>query len=85
MTAGLLTPKRGAHNVIDDISGRKIRSDKVRKTWDGLIVSEEDFDPKNPQLNLRGRTEDTSVTPTRERQPNKFVTEVDPASLNGNS
>jgi len=83
MTTGLLTPKRGTHNIIDDIDGFKIRSDKARKDWKGLVMSNGNWSPKQPQLNLRGRSEDTSVTPTRTRPADKFVTQVDPNSLNG--
>ena len=82
MSHGLLNPKLGEHNVICDISGRKVRSDKVMKTWENLIVSREDYDPKHPQLTLRAREERIAVTPTRDRPADKFVTEVDPDSLN---
>lgn len=82
MTDGLLPVKRGAHNVIDDISGHKIRSDKTRKNWKNQITSVEDYDPKHPQLNLRARSEKIGVTPTRDRPVDKFVTSVDPDSLN---
>ncbi len=83
MARGLLPVKRGTHLIIDDISGRKIRSDKARITWQGFVTSREDFDPKQPQLTLRHRAEDLSVRPTRVRPTDKFVTSVDPNSLNG--
>jgi hypothetical protein len=83
MSRGLLPPKVGKHNLICDISGEKIRSDKYRKTWDGLVVSPDDYDPKHPQLNLRPRKEKISVRPTRDRPVDVFVTSVDPNSLNG--
>jgi len=83
MSNGLLPVVRGQHLIIDDISGRKISSAEVRITWDGFVTSREDWDPKNPQLNLRGRDEDMSVKPTRVRPEDKFVTDVDPNSLNG--
>lgn len=83
MTLGLLNPIPGMHNVIDDIDGRKIRSDKARKDWRGLVMSAENWSPKHPQLDLRGREEKINVTPTRVRPPDKFVTSVDPNSLNG--
>lgn len=83
MTIGLLNPVNGLHNVIDDTSGRKIRSDRSRKQWDGIITSGDDFDPKHPQLMLRARSFDTSVTPTRVRTTDIFVTSVNPDSLNG--
>ena len=83
MTTGLLTPKRGTHLVIDDISGRKVRSDKVRMQWDGIITSGRDFSFKHPQLELRSRSENISVRPTRVQPQEIFVTSVNPDSLNG--
>ena len=40
----------GAHNVICDICGRKLKSHEVVKTWDGLIVCPDDFDEKHASL-----------------------------------
>ena len=36
--------------AISDISGLRVKYTKLRTTWDGLRVSPEDFDPKQPQL-----------------------------------
>jgi hypothetical protein len=36
--------------AISDISGLRVPYTKLRTTWDGLRVSPEDFDPKQPQL-----------------------------------
>ena len=36
--------------AISDISGLRVRYTQLRTTWDGLRVSPEDFDPKQPQL-----------------------------------
>jgi len=70
---GLLTPKLGEHNVICDISGRKIRSDDVMITWDGFVTSREDYDEKHPQLELRSRSDDESVKITRDRPTDIFI------------
>ena len=83
MTAGLLPVKRGAHLIIDDIDGRKISSADAVKDWKGLVMSKENWSAKHPQLNIRGRSENTNVTPTRTRPVDKFVTSVNPDSLNG--
>ena len=83
MSRGLLTPRRGTHLIIDDIDGFKIRSDKARIDWRGFVMSEGNFSEKHPQLDLRGRSEQINVTPTRTRPVDKFVTSVDPDSLNG--
>lgn len=83
MTAGLLPVRRGEHLVIDDIDGRKISSADAVRDWQGLVMSKENWSPKQPQLTIRGRSENTSVTPTRTRPADVFVTSVDPDSLNG--
>ena len=80
---GLLKRRHGDHNVVEDISGRKIRSDKVRITWQGFVTSREDWSPKHPQLELRSRSENISVRPTRVQPQEIFVTSVNPDSLNG--
>jgi hypothetical protein len=36
--------------AISDRSGFKVRYTKLKTTWDGLRVSPEDWEPKNPQL-----------------------------------
>ena len=66
-----------------DICDKKIRSDKHMKTWDNLVVCKECYDPKHPQLDIRGRSENINVSPVRDRKPDRFVTNVDPDSLNG--
>lgn len=77
----MTTFKVGCHNVIDDISGKKIRSDKVMITWDGLVTCREDYDPKHPQLDLRPRDDDQSVEIVRDRPTDVFVTSVSKSSL----
>ena len=67
MTAGLLPVRRGEHLVIDDIDGRKISSADAVRDWQGLVMSKENWSPKQPQLTIRGREERINVTPTRTR------------------
>ena len=83
MTAGLLPVRRNTHLIIDDIDGRKISSADAVMDWKGLVMSKENWSPKHPQLTIRGREERINVTPTRTRPVDKFVTSVDPDSLNG--
>jgi len=83
MTAGLLPVRRGEHLIIDDIDGRKISSANAVRDWRGLVMSKENWSPKQPQLTIRGRSENTSVTPTRTRPADVFVTSVNPDDLNG--
>ena len=83
MTAGLLPVRRNTHLIIDDIDGRKISSADAVMDWKGLVMSKENWSPKQPQLTIRGREERINVTPTRTRPVDVFVTSVNPDSLNG--
>ncbi len=83
MTVGLLPVRKGSHLIIDDIDGRKISSDQAVTDWRGLVMSRENWSPKHPQLDLRGRSENTNVTPTRTRPVDVFVTQVNASDLNG--
>jgi hypothetical protein len=76
------TKRLGTHWVIDDITGFKVRSDRIRTDWRGIVSDQNEWSPKHPQLDLRSRSEDVNVTPTRTRPNDKFVTSVDPNSLN---
>jgi hypothetical protein len=81
MTAGLLNPKLGCNNVIDDISGRKIRSDEVMITWEGFVTCAEDYDPKHPQIELKSRSDNERAKIVRDRPEDVFNTYVNPNSL----
>jgi hypothetical protein len=58
----------GDHNVICDISGQKRKRSECMYTWDGLLVSKDKWDPKHPQLNLRGKEDKIAVPDTRPRR-----------------
>lgn len=45
----------GNWNVICDSCGRKFKASSLRKRWDGLMVCEEDYERKHPQLSLKVR------------------------------
>lgn len=57
--------EKGSYNAICDISGFKYKRSQMKKTWDGLLVGREWWDPKHPQLNVRGRRERLSVPDPR--------------------
>jgi len=54
---------RGTHNVISDISGQKFKRSEMVFNWKGQLVHRlTEFEPKHPQLTIRGRTESIAVT-----------------------
>ena len=64
----------GDHNVISDYSGQKYKRSECRYTWDGYLVHKSEWEPKQPQLDIRGRDEQIGVADTRPRGPDKFYT-----------
>lgn len=56
---------KGDHWVICDRCGFKYRFSQMRETWDGLWVCEEDWEPKHPQLSVKGKEDDQRVLVTR--------------------
>lgn len=68
----------GDWNVISDRSGQKIKASDAMFTWDGLLVGKDQWEPKHPQLDIRGRDEEIAVPYSRPRQPDTFSsTEAD--------
>lgn len=68
----------GEWNLISDYSGRKIKSGESMITWDRFRVHHTEWEPRHPQLDIRGRDEDTSVPFSRPRKPDTFnVTDPD--------
>lgn len=59
--------------VICDICGSRFRMSQTRKTWDGLRVCPEDYDPKHPLLNIRGKADRQAVFDSRPEPPDRFV------------
>lgn len=68
--------KKGAWNVIDDVTGFKHKSTDLRLRWDGLYVSKENWETRHPQELLRARQDNMSVPFTRPRTADHFT---DPA------
>ena len=62
----------GDYNVISDYSGQKLKRSQCRYTWDNYLVGNEEWEPKQPQLNLRGRDEQIGAPDSRPRQPDVF-------------
>lgn len=64
--------RRGDHNSISDISGQKFKRSQMRINWKGQLVADDEYDPKQPQLTIRGRKEQIAVrdgTRTQKEDP----------------
>lgn len=55
----------GDHKVTCDHCGLVYLRSECKKQWDGLIACSECYDPKQPQLELRGRREKIAVKDVR--------------------
>ena len=64
----------GDYNVISDYSGQKLKRSQCRFTWDGWLVGKNEWEPRQPQLDIRGKEEQIAVPDSRPRQPDKFFT-----------
>lgn len=66
----------GNHWAICDRCGFAYRNNELKSTWDGLVVCEDDWEPRHPQDLLRGRADkiapDGHVRPEHE---DTFVTD----------
>lgn len=63
----------GDHYLICDRSGFKIRRSEAKRTWDNLIVREQDFEVRHPQDFLRGLRDQQAVKEPRSEAPDQFV------------
>lgn len=69
--------KRGQHNVIDDITGFKEKSGRMRKLQGeqkGLLTKDSNWNPAHPQLKIRVRKDKQTVPNVRTRQTENFIT-----------
>lgn len=75
----------GNHWVICDRCGFAYRASEVKKTWDGYIVCEKDWEPRHPQDLVRGHTDKIRPSgPVRPEPSDTFVTEPSYVSTTGN-
>lgn len=63
----------GDNWIICDLSGKKILMSRSVKTWDGLRVDPEWWDPKHPQLSVRAVPDHMAVIDGRPRPTNLFI------------
>lgn len=70
--------KKGDWNCICDVCGFKRKSSEMRKRWDGVMVCQEDWEPRQPQEFVRGVPDQQSLPWTRPEAPDTFVPVVLP-------
>ena len=63
----------GSHNCICDVCGQKVKFEKTKLRWDGLLVCEHDYETRHPQDFVRAKTDKIMVPVTRPRQPDVFT------------
>jgi len=63
----------GSFYRIDDRTGFKRRAERTRLEWDGLIVDETVWEPRQPQDMVRGIRDDQTVPLPRPRQTDQFT------------
>ena len=64
--------KAGQNNVICDRTGFEFKSGKLKKTWDGLWVRKESWEPRHPQEFLKGIADKQTVAVSRPEAPDDF-------------
>ena len=67
--------KPGAHNVICERTGFKIKSTDARKQWDNVIVRSRSFEKRHPQDFLRSRQDQPGVRDARPRPTDYFLSD----------
>jgi len=71
--------KLGDHWVISDISGFKFPASEMKKLTGeqaGLLVHFSEWNPEHPQLRIRARQDDQSVTNVRLRPADQFPEQI---------
>ena len=69
----------GDHWVISDISGFKFPSSEMKRLTGeqaGLLVHFSEWNPAHPQLKIKARDDDQSVTNVRLRPADQFPTQI---------
>lgn len=62
----------GDWNVIDDLTGLKLKASQTRKRWDNAIVRADLWEERHPQDFLRGRKEKIGAPWARPEQDDNF-------------
>jgi len=73
----------GQWNLICDSCGKKIKTGKAKKRWDGLVVCPEDYEQRHSQDFVRARQDKITVPFTRPRPQDIFVDVVYACTTDG--
>ena len=65
--------KLGDYNCICDSCGKKFKASSMRRRWDGLLVCEQDWEEKHPQLSLRVYADKQTVAIPRPEAEDQFI------------
>lgn len=66
----------GDWNVVDDVTGLVRKRSECRLTWDNLLVAVDQWDPKQPQLDIRAKPDHPAVPLARTEGEITFDTNV---------
>lgn len=64
---------RGDWEAICDSCGRKFKASKLKQRWDGLMVCQQDWEPRQPQDFVRGVPDPQLVPWVRDEATDAFV------------
>ncbi len=73
----------GTNKVVCDVCGFWYSSDNVKKRWDGLITCHADWEPKHPQLSIRGVREQLVTSIVRPEPTDVFINVCTPWGRSG--
>lgn len=59
--------------MICAVCGRKVKSDEIKKRWDGVFVCKEDWEPRHPLDFIRAINDDSSVPYISDEPVDQFV------------
>lgn len=65
--------KPGAHNIICDRTGFKIKSTQAKRQWDNLVVRSESWEPRQPQDFVRAKQDQPGVRGARPQPDDYFL------------
>ena len=69
--------------VICDECGRQFKASELRQRWDGLMVCEGDWEPRQPQDFVRGVADKMAPPYTRPEQQDEFIFVCTPLTTQG--
>jgi hypothetical protein len=71
----------GDWNIVSDVTGLVFKASETTETWDNLRVERAQFDPKQPQLEIRARQDKPAVPFSRPDSKPQFYTDITPEDL----